>query len=93
MTPPRYFPALTGLRAVAAYCVFLFHFPPVKRASAPGLYATFREGHVGVSIFFTLSGFLICQRYYRQPFSRAALGLYALRRGARIYPAFLLVTP
>jgi peptidoglycan/LPS O-acetylase OafA/YrhL len=87
-----YFPALTGLRAVAAYCVFLFHFPPVETAGSPWLHALFREGHIGVSIFFTLSGFLICQRYYQQPFTGQQLAAYALRRWARIYPVFFLAT-
>lgn len=95
MKPAAYFPALTGLRAVAAYCVFLFHFPPVE-ATGPGLgrvlHAVCREGHTGVSLFFTLSGFLICQRYYGQPFGRPQLMAYALRRWARIWPVFFLVT-
>ncbi|TGE28864.1 acyltransferase family protein [Hymenobacter metallicola] len=95
MKPGSYFPALTGLRAVAAYCVFFFHFPPVE-ASGSGLgqllHALCREGHLGVSIFFTLSGFLICQRYYHVEFTRRQLLAYARRRWARIYPVFFLVT-
>ncbi|TGE20094.1 acyltransferase family protein [Hymenobacter elongatus] len=95
MKPTAYFPALTGLRAVAAYCVFLFHFPPLEATgseTARVLHAAFREGHIGVSLFFTLSGFLICQRYYQQCFTRQQLVAYAVRRWARIYPVFLLVT-
>jgi peptidoglycan/LPS O-acetylase OafA/YrhL len=92
MKPGPYYPALTGLRAVAAYAVFLFHFPPVAAGAAPTLFALFREGHIGVSLFFTLSGFLICRRYYGQLFTPAALRAYCLRRWARIYPVFFLVT-
>ncbi|MCB2376753.1 acyltransferase [Hymenobacter sp. BT635] len=95
MKPASYFPALTGLRAVAAYCVFFFHFPPVVAGgpwAGQALHALCREGHIGVSLFFTLSGFLICRRYYQQSFSGRQLGRYALRRWARIYPVFLLVT-
>ncbi|MCB2410223.1 acyltransferase family protein [Hymenobacter lucidus] len=93
--PASYFPALTGLRAVAAYCVFLFHFPPVEAAGSElqqVLHALCREGHIGVSLFFTLSGFLICQRYYQQPLGGPQLVSYALRRWARIWPVFLLAT-
>lgn len=95
MRPASYFPALTGLRAVAAYCVFFFHFPPVEATGSLGrevLHALCREGHVGVSLFFTLSGFLICRRYYQQTFTRQQLWQYARRRWARIYPVFFLVT-
>ncbi|TGE24641.1 acyltransferase [Hymenobacter aquaticus] len=95
MKPASYFPALTGLRAVAAFCVFFFHFPPVA-AGGPALqrvlHAVCREGHLGVSLFFTLSGFLICRRYYRVQFGGRELAGYALRRWARIYPVFFLVT-
>jgi peptidoglycan/LPS O-acetylase OafA/YrhL len=46
---PRYWPALDGLRGVAVAAVILFHagFAPAK------------GGFLGVSLFFTLSGFLI----------------------------------
>lgn len=95
MKPTAYFPALTGLRAVAAYCVFFFHFPPVEGTGALGwqvLHALCREGHIGVSLFFTLSGFLLCRRYYAQPLARKQLLDYAFRRWARIWPVFFLVT-
>ncbi|UOQ51374.1 acyltransferase family protein [Hymenobacter cellulosivorans] len=95
MKPAAYFPALTGFRAVAALAVFLFHFPPVAGTGEllpDALHALFREGHVGVSLFFTLSGFLISRRYYHQSFSGAELRTYLYRRWARIYPVFFLVT-
>ncbi|UOQ70625.1 acyltransferase family protein [Hymenobacter cellulosilyticus] len=95
MKPAAYFPALTGFRAVAALCVFLFHFPPVPATGElvpNGLHAFFREGHIGVSLFFSLSGFLIGRRYSQQNFSGPALRTYLYRRWARIYPVFFLVT-
>ncbi|UFH53344.1 acyltransferase [Spirosoma sp. KNUC1025] len=56
-----YLPALTGIRAVAAYLVFLHHY----QSATPGTFANrlFNQGYIGVSIFFVLSGFLIYHRY------------------------------
>ncbi len=59
--PPRperfaYQPALDGVRALAVSVVLLFH------ADVPG----FGGGYVGVSVFFTLSGFLITSLLIRE---------------------------
>jgi peptidoglycan/LPS O-acetylase OafA/YrhL len=48
-TKLEYQPAIDGLRAVAVALVLLFH----------GGWALFSGGYVGVSLFFTISGFLI----------------------------------
>jgi peptidoglycan/LPS O-acetylase OafA/YrhL len=82
------FPALTALRFVAALLVFLFHFSP--SGGAWGFVS--REGHVGVSIFFVLSGFLIALRY-GEAMARGEvhLGEYFLRRAARILPLYYVV--
>ncbi|RZK29386.1 MAG: acyltransferase [Hymenobacter sp.] len=51
------------------------------------------EFHIGVTLFFVLSGFLICARYADQiQLSRQWLSSYAYRRFARIYPLYLLLT-
>src|SRR5207247_935990 len=70
----REFPALTSLRFIAAFLVVLFHFFPESGFVAG-------EGHVGVGIFFVLSGFLITLRY-GDGIARGevALGGYFLRR-------------
>jgi peptidoglycan/LPS O-acetylase OafA/YrhL len=81
--------ALTSLRFLAALFVFLYHFAP----DAPGLLGVAAaQGHVGVTIFFVLSGFLITARYAR-PFARGEVGLsdYFVRRFARIVPLYLAV--
>jgi peptidoglycan/LPS O-acetylase OafA/YrhL len=83
-------PALTTLRAFAALLVFLYHFPP---ADPSGILATLsREGHVGVTIFFVLSGFLITARY-REAFAAGAITLsdYFRKRVARIVPLYWAV--
>ena len=86
-----YFPALTGFRAVAAWLVFFHHFNPFTRDTALGRLVY--EGHMGVTVFFVLSGFLICVRYFnRTTFSRQWVGAYLQNRVARIYPLYLLLT-
>jgi peptidoglycan/LPS O-acetylase OafA/YrhL len=87
----HYYPALTGVRALAAYLVFLFHFSPFASSGWAGRLAG--EGHVGVAIFFVLSGFLIPMRYMGQAeLSRHWLKRYFQNRVARIYPLYFLLT-
>lgn len=91
---------LTSLRAFAALLVFLYHyaylFPPATRGGAPGvewipLMPIWRQGQVGVSIFFVLSGFLITRIYF-DSMARGAvpLRLFIVKRIARIWPLFLV---
>jgi peptidoglycan/LPS O-acetylase OafA/YrhL len=83
---------LTGLRAIAAWLVFIRHtelWPGqpsfVSRISL--------EMNIGVSIFFVLSGFLITLRYYdKASLEPRWLGQYFKSRFARIFPVFALVT-
>ena len=55
------FPSLTGIRAIAAYMVFIHHY---NTFANKGLHDFFGEFHIGVTLFFVLSGFLIAHRYY-----------------------------
>lgn len=91
MKANSYIPALTGVRAIAAFLVFFHHinqmdFPfPLKR--------TMNEFHMGVTMFFLLSGFLICMRYYDScELSENWFRKYIKNRIARIYPMYLLLT-
>jgi peptidoglycan/LPS O-acetylase OafA/YrhL len=91
---------LTSLRALAALLVFLYHyawlFPPSARDAAAAdpwvpLMDLWRQGQVGVSIFFVLSGFLIARIYF-DPLAGGAVSLrmFFVKRVARIWPLFLL---
>ncbi len=82
-------PALTALRMVAALLVFLYHFAP----DAPGILGVAAsEGHVGVTVFFVLSGFLITLRSReRMAQGRFELADYFVRRVTRIVPLYLVV--
>ncbi len=91
-TTSESFPALTGMRAVAAFMVFFHHLNiKVYPHFLVSLQATF---YTGVTFFFVLSGFLIAYRYYdvievKGKWKRD----YIVKRFARIYPVyFLLVT-
>ncbi|MVN77287.1 acyltransferase family protein [Hymenobacter sp. HMF4947] len=93
--PAAYYPALTGLRALAALAVYCFHQRDSPLLGSSALDAVIRSGlselHIGVSVFFTLSGFLITKRYAKQQFSRAAWGQYVWHRAARILPVYVLL--
>lgn len=85
---------LTSLRMVAALLVFLHHFYPF---SAPEslLYAVSRQGNMGVSLFFTLSGFLIGLRYLPRfathGLDPAFVRAFFVKRFARIYPLYAVI--
>ena len=87
----QFFPALTGYRAIAAWLIFVFHFMPFENPKYPdfakNVVGTF---HIGVEMFFVLSGFLITYRYYNdRPIN---FKKYMVNRIARIYPMYFLLT-
>lgn len=82
-----HFPALDGVRGVAIAAVLWHHaLPP----AAEGWTA---RGHVGVRLFFALSGFLISARLLaeRRRTGAIALGPFWLRRSLRILPLYYAV--
>lgn len=93
-TLPNYIPALTGVRALAAYLVFVSHFYYVFGESIPqSVQKFFREFHIGVTIFFVLSGFLIAFRYFDNfSLNKDWFKQYLKNRVARIYPMYFLLT-
>jgi peptidoglycan/LPS O-acetylase OafA/YrhL len=78
----EYQPALDGVRAIAVVLVLLFH----------GGVEWMRGGYVGVSVFFTLSGYLITTLLLveRERSGRIVLGTFYARRMKRLLPASLL---
>jgi peptidoglycan/LPS O-acetylase OafA/YrhL len=85
-------PALTGVRILAALAVYASHLGPPH--GAPKLLKTFMEsGYMGVTLFFTLSGFVLTLNYFesmRHP-SGHKVWQYAVARLARIYPLYILI--
>jgi len=91
----RYFPALTGLRFIAAFMIFLHHqnhIPFQLNRVYWFVYMLFQEFHTGVSIFFVLSGFLVALRYLEEAkLNKRWLGNYFINRFARIWPLYWFV--
>jgi peptidoglycan/LPS O-acetylase OafA/YrhL len=82
--------SLTGLRFVAAFVVFGFHVTVVGLFTEAGgaetvLDHVFRQGAVGVSLFFILSGFVLC--WSARPTDTARR--FWQRRAAKVYPNHL----
>jgi peptidoglycan/LPS O-acetylase OafA/YrhL len=79
------FPALDGLRAIAATMVVTFHFGGPTWRHISGL--------TGVQIFFVLSGFLITTLLLREESRYGSISFrgFYLRRAFRILPAYLVV--
>ena len=77
-----YQPALDGVRALAVAAVLLFH------AEVPG----FSGGYLGVSVFFTLSGYLITTLLLTEHATTGAISMSAFyaRRVRRLLPASLV---
>jgi hypothetical protein len=79
----KYWPALEGVRGLAALAVVVFH----------GQLAFGHQGEFGVDVFFVLSGFLITTMLLSeyQTTGRISLRSFYLRRLRRLYPALVCV--
>jgi peptidoglycan/LPS O-acetylase OafA/YrhL len=87
-----YYPGLTSLRAVAALMVYLHHFNPLTKGTTflgIPVWGIINEFHIGVTIFFVLSGFLIASRYMD---NKISFKKYLWNRFVRIYPIYFILT-
>ncbi len=85
--PSGYLPTLDGWRAIAIAGVLFDHATsPFFRQSS--LFPLMRTGPNGVSLFFAISGFLICSRLLEEEriFGRIGLPGFYIRRASRILP-------
>ncbi|AFY58416.1 putative acyltransferase [Rivularia sp. PCC 7116] len=97
--PKVHFHFIDGLRALAALWVILFHsvIDPDKTISQftdtlPKwfVYVVFEKGHLGVPIFFVISGFLIAYSLKNTQFNFAWFKNFVLRRLVRLSPTYYL---
>lgn len=84
----RLFSCLDGLRALAILAVIWHHTGIVIE----GVRLT-RQGHLGVDLFFALSGFLITTLLIRERerFGHISLSAFYIRRALRIFPLYYAV--
>ncbi|MEE4207743.1 MAG: acyltransferase [Parvularcula sp.] len=89
------FDFIQALRGVAAMWVVLFH--AMKAEHIPQLYNAlpswfsailFDAGHLGVAIFFTLSGFVIAHSLAGKQMNPRNYGRFMLRRSVRLDPTY-----
>ncbi|MET0911539.1 MAG: acyltransferase [Ilumatobacteraceae bacterium] len=80
--------SLDGLRAIAVALVVLFH-----AGATSGLPGLLPGGFVGVSVFFTISGFLVTSILLRESAGTGSIdfGRFWARRVKRLWPASLAV--
>jgi peptidoglycan/LPS O-acetylase OafA/YrhL len=87
MRAPANLKTLTALRFFAALWVVLYDYWPSLGLAAPSIVA---KGYLGVELFFTLSGFILCHVYLEQVETRTfRYGGFLWARLARIYPMHL----
>lgn len=98
----RYYrPELDVVRFIAFFLVFFSHEVPgepdarvgsVLGSFAPILYAASKAGAFGLSLFFTLSAFLICELLLRERETAGTVGIkqFYIRRILRIWPLYYL---
>jgi peptidoglycan/LPS O-acetylase OafA/YrhL len=87
-----YLPTLDGWRAIAIMAVIFDHVIAGQlHDTHPALFAISRVGPDGVSLFFAISGFLICSRLLEEEdvAGKVGLGGFYIRRACRILPAAL----
>ena len=95
-TSGAHYIALDHIRAVAALLVFVWHFMhgrsgyPVPFTGSPiwGPLVLFDEGHVGVALFMTLSGYLFAKILDGK---KIKYGLFIYNRILRLFPLLVLV--
>jgi peptidoglycan/LPS O-acetylase OafA/YrhL len=92
-----FFPNLNGLRFLAALLVIISHVEMESYQAKQTTYLNFGVintiGHLGVTLFFVLSGFLITYLLLaeKEVFGRINFGAFYMRRIVRIWPLYYAV--
>lgn len=96
---PVFFENLDALRGIAFGMVFLYHFFGYMPYTSSGYFEknfiahVIMEGHLGVNLFFVLSGFLITYLLLveKEENSKINIKFFYVRRILRIWPLYFLV--
>lgn len=92
METARRFTLIDGLRGLAALAVVLYHAHAgghlVETAAALPAVRVLSYGHLGVAVFFVLSGFVVAHSLHRARMTGSALGGFVLRRSLRLDPPY-----
>jgi hypothetical protein len=86
--------SLPGIRGIAASWVVLYHVHEADNFFSP-LKMLLTHGYLAVDVFFVLSGFVMALSYGHfavQGWTATNYGSFLLRRFARIYPLYLVMT-
>ena len=84
---PRHHNAFDALRIIAAAAVLYSHSFALYGLPEPVPLAGQTFGSIAVALFFSLSGYLVCQSWCSDP----DVLRFALRRGLRIFPGLIVV--
>jgi peptidoglycan/LPS O-acetylase OafA/YrhL len=94
----KHFKGLDTLRAIAALVVVVAHVELIKEENGLMLYGGFSalklpDAHIGVVLFFVLSGFLITTLLLREKAEKQTISFsnFYMRRILRIWPVYYLV--
>lgn len=94
-----YFPGLNGIRFIAAFSVIIHHVEQTKYwGNLPNVWGKSilidNLGHSGVSLFFTLSGFLITYLLLAEIKKTSTVDVvkFYIRRTLRIWPLYYFIT-
>ena len=97
-TSKIFFPSLNGLRFIAAFVVIIHHLEQIKLFfGLPSLFYRWYfikiVGELGVTLFFTLSGFLITYLLLaeKERFGTVFVKAFYIRRILRIWPLYYLI--
>jgi peptidoglycan/LPS O-acetylase OafA/YrhL len=86
-------PSLTGVRFILVTMVFLIHYSDRFLSLGDFAVGIINQFYLSLHMFFVLSGFVICYKYYEQSEAgRSFLLGYYLKRFSKIYPVFFLLT-
>ena len=95
------YPSINGLRAISIFLVIIHHlsfqehlFSEISKVKwILPLTSFIQDGHLGVNIFFVISGFLITSLMLNEETSTNTISLrnFYIRRTLRIFPAYFLL--